>query len=489
MSLFFEDFDQWYEAYEIASPQAQYEILLEIIAEPIPLDYALETDIASILMDMQSLLEVHNLVEQALSFAATLQQQQSELYQREFYYFDNYPIRYALFSREPNQMEAALARYQQDPVNSIDQLLPVLDDLRLYDARNQAVEMSLVVYTPVATASRLLGGSEESFSAVVIADMLGQAYEILQQGNSVDWVQWGKAAAPFSFENTAELRQEVAHILTGQLISRSEFVDLWKKDPDAFSRQLSLRFNVTMADQHQLSFVCSQAIWSAVMSFFYERKLSKKQLSHPDHFFNFDFESLDRYVGHLMVGLFSSRQSMGFALIWGLPHVYDFLKAVAVIEDPVYESAITTVTKFQSLLLENWSGSLWRYSFVHRWGKPAHQTETAFEDEVKRFASTIDDAEPLSTEPIENTGWDERLTAFAENMAEKISKNPEVTLPGSSQRTGLNLPSTPNAAQPSANLPSLKTPKPRKSPLQEAQSLNKKAKGSNPKKPKGKGFG
>jgi hypothetical protein len=98
MALFFEDFDQWYEAYETASPQAQYATLLEIIAKPIPLDYAIETDIVSILMDMKGLLEVHNLVEQALSFTATLQQQQSELYQREFYYFDNFPIRYALFS-------------------------------------------------------------------------------------------------------------------------------------------------------------------------------------------------------------------------------------------------------------------------------------------------------------------------------------------------------------------------------------------------------
>lgn len=465
MSLFFEDFDQWYGVYETASPQAQYEILLDIISKPIPLDYAIETDIASILTDMQGLLEGHNLVEQALSFTAMLQQQQPELYQTEFYYFDNFPLRYALFSREPSQMDEALARYQQDPVNSIGQLLPMLDDLRLYDARSQAVETSRVVYMPVATASQLLGGSEDTFGAVIIADMLGQAYETLQQGNSVDWAQWGKEAAPFSFENTAESRQEVSQTLAGQSISRPELVDLLKENSDAFFRQLSLRFNVTMADQHQLSFVCSQAIWSAVISFLYERKLSKKLISHPDHFFSFDFKSLDRYVGRLMVGLFSFQQSMGFALVWGLPHVYDFLKAEAVIEDPIYESAIAIVTKFKALLLENWSGSLWRYSFVHRWGKPAHQTDTAFEDEIKRFTSTLEDAEPLSTEPIKKPGRDEILTALAENMAEKISENPEFILPP------------------------LTTPKPRRSPLQEAQALNKKAKGANPKKQKGKGFG
>ena len=126
---------------------------------------------------------------------------------------------------------------------------------------------------------------------------------------------------------------------------------LFQEEPEIALRQLSLRFNVKMAAQNQLSFICSQAIWSAVIGFLGERQLSKKQLSHPDRFFDFDLKALDRYIGRLMGNLFSFRQSMGFAVIWGLPHVYDVLRAEAVIEEAVYDSVIAITTDFQAQCL------------------------------------------------------------------------------------------------------------------------------------------
>ncbi|MEM9091435.1 MAG: hypothetical protein AAGC93_22185 [Cyanobacteria bacterium P01_F01_bin.53] len=480
MSLFFEDFDQWYEAYETASPQVQYETVLEIISKPFPFDYAVETDFASILIEVQGLLEGNNLLKQALSFTATFQAQQPELYQKEFYYFDNFPIRYALFNRVLSQCDEALTRYKQEPVKSIDELLPILDDLRFYDAREQSVDLSRVVYQPVATSSKLLGGSEDAFGSVVIADMLGQAYTALQQGDAVDWEAWGKEAAPFSFENTAELQQEVAQILTGERLSPPALVALFQKTPDVALRQLSLRFIVKMSGQNQLSFVCSQAIWSAVMRFLSERKLSKKQLGHPDRFFAFDFKELDRYVGALMGGLLSFRQSMGFAVIWGLPHVYEFLRSEGVIDVSVYDSAIATATEFKALILKNWADPLWRFSFIHRWGKPEYQTDEDFAQEVQRFASTIEDAKPLSTEPTEPPDWDKMLTDVAGTMAKKISANAGVGSPATSMSS--------QPAQPAANLKSPKPSKPKKSPLKEAKSLNKAKGGNKKKKKKRKGF-
>ena len=478
MSLFLEDFDQWCEAYGTASPQVQYEMVLEIIAEPIPLDYAIETDIASILIDIQTLLVGNGLLEQALTFTKTFQTQQPELYQKEFYYFDNFLVRYALFKQEPGQMNEVLARYQQDPVNSIEQLLPMLDDLRFYDARAQAVTLSRAVYTPVATASALIEGSEDDFSAVMIADMLEQAYEKLREGESVDWAEWGQAAAPFSFENTAELRQEVAKTLSGEAVAGAELANLFPAESDAFFRQLSLRFNLRMADRYRVSFVCSQAIWSAAVDFLGDRTLSKAQVKNLNRFFSFEYEELDRYVGRLIGGFLSSAQSKGFATLWGLPYLYEFLRAESLIEDFVYDAAITIVTQLQAVLLENWPGPLWRYSFIHRWGKPDHQTESEFAEEAQRFASTIDNAEPLSTEPIEKPSWDDMLTNLAEDMAEKLSGNSEFALPEQ----------THSSATSTANLKAPKAPKPKKSPLKEAKALSKKAKSANPKKKKGRGF-
>ena len=116
MSLFLEDFDQWYEHFSEASSQEQHQLLLEAISKPIPLVFAKKEDIVSWLIDVQCDLEGNNLIEQALAFTEIFQQQQPELYQQEFYYFDNFLIRVALFNRELELIAPELARYQQNPV-------------------------------------------------------------------------------------------------------------------------------------------------------------------------------------------------------------------------------------------------------------------------------------------------------------------------------------------------------------------------------------
>ena len=481
MSLFLEDFDQWCEDYKAASPQEQYPILLELISTPIPLDYVEQTDIISLLLDLQDRLVRHNLIDQTLSFTATLQQQQPELYQQKFYFFDNFLIRHALIHQQLDQIDDALARYKQEPIKSIDLLLPILDDLRFYDVSTQAVDLSRAVYNKVANSSKLMGGSEDAFGSVVIADLLGQSYKQLQQDKSVDWEAFGEEAAPFSFEDTAALRREVAQNLSGQVLLGPELAALFEEDPSAVLRQLSLRFYIKMADENQLSFVCSQSIWSAICHYLGDRDLSQHQLSHPDHFFELDSTDLDRYVGGLIGGFLSFRESMGFAVLWGIPHVYDFLWSEGIIGEPVYESAMAIVANLKALLLENWSGPLWRYSFVHRWGQPANQPENEFIEEAERFVATIDDSKPLSDELIEAPDSNAMLDTIAQTLAKNMENILGEADLGALNRLKGNATDTPTRKPP-------KQPKPRKSALKEARSLDKKGKGAKKKSRKGKGF-
>lgn len=160
--------------------------------------------------------------------------------------------------------------------------------------------------------------------------------------------------------------------------------------------------------------------------------------------------------------------------------MYDFLKAEGVIGVSVYDSAIAIASDFKALMLKNWADPLWRFSFIHCWGKPNYQTDEDFAKEVQRFANTIEDAKPLSTEPTELPDWDKMLTDVAETMAKKISANAGVGSPATSVSS--------QPAQPEANCKSPKTSKPKKSPLKEAKALNKAKSGNKKKKKKRKGF-
>lgn len=99
MSEFLTNFDQWYDAYAAAAPSQQYALLQTAIAHPIPVEYAEESDFGMILVEMWDMLVSHNLVNESFALIDTLQQQQPELYQREFQYFANFLIRYHLFQQ------------------------------------------------------------------------------------------------------------------------------------------------------------------------------------------------------------------------------------------------------------------------------------------------------------------------------------------------------------------------------------------------------
>lgn len=416
---------------------------------------------------MQDQLVGQNLIDEALSFTARIEQQQPELYRKEFYYFDTFQVSYALFRGAPDQAKPALERFKQDPVASIDFLLPLLADLRYYDARALAVDLSRAVYTPVATSSKLFGGSEAELGTVIVLDLFEQAYDQLRAGSTVDWETVRKQAAAFGFDNARQ--GEVVNGLTRQEAD-SDLAKAFKQDHHAALRQLSWRFITSMAEQRRLSFICAQAIWETVLEFIDGRELPKRQRQQPDSYFAIAPDELDRNAAQRLGGLLSLCQSSAFALVWGMPHVYDFLLAENVISERIYQRAMAAVADIKALLLEHWSTSLWRYSFVHRWGKPQTLTEAEFAAEAAQFAAAIEQSTPLSDDSQESVSFQGGLQQMTEQLLGNFEESVQAES-GQEQDQAMPAP----AATPPA-VAARKPPKPRKSPLQEAKALNKKAK-------------
>ena len=211
-----------------------------------------------------------------------------------------------------------------------------------------------------------------------------------------------------------------------------------------------------------------------------ERFKSKKQIKTPEQFFSLNQKNLDRYVAQLLSAFFSDRKSEGFATLWGIPHVYEFLLTEGLIDEVLYDGAIATVSAVKKMLLKQWSGPLWRYCFVHHWGKPAYQSEEDFKAEAQRFVDSAKDSEPLSEEPSEPFSLEKAVDGLSKAVAANMAKsNPKINAgPSSSPKS--------QKSNPSHNPKPAKASKPRKSGLSEIKALNKKSK--NKKKKKKKGF-
>lgn len=217
------------------------------------------------------------------------------------------------------------------------------------------------------TSNKVIAGAEIELGTVVITDLFGQAYQQLKQGDVVDWEALGIEAAEYGFENTSQMRAEVEHNLTVSIQADSAFAQQFSRDRSSCLRQLMLGFCRYMDEQQQMSFVCSQAIWETILEFLEARELPKKQLTQPVSYFGIDRAALDRFVAQKIGGLLSLQQSKGFAILWGIPYLYEFLHECKVIEEYIFQKAIAATNVLKPQLIQGFQTRLWQYNFVHRW--------------------------------------------------------------------------------------------------------------------------
>lgn len=184
--------------------------------------------------------------------------------------------------------------------------------------------------------------------------------------------------------------------------------------------------------------------------------MPKKLLSHPDSYFEIREDRLDPHVARKIGGFLTNQQAKGFAILWAIPYIYEFLLAKQVISAAVFEGAIAASHSLKIQLMQGFQKHLWQYDFVHRWQRPNSISEEEFAAEAEQFARSIEQSEPLSDQPVERPSFESMVSDLAENMAQRITAKPT------------------QDAFPERHREKPKPPKPRRSPLEEANKLQNK---------------
>jgi hypothetical protein len=398
MTLSVTDPEQWYTAYEAASVKQQYDILLDALSQPLTPDLIEELDLAMLLAMMRDELVHKNQLEKAVTLLHTLHQQQPEFHQEEYSFLDSLLIEYFLYKEDLEQAREGLGQFLLNPGEDVDQTLMVLDYLKLYDVRDLTIELCQAAYEPVKDSPMVIRGAEMEFSNVLLYERMQCACEQLQQNETVDWDAFLEELVQYGFPKKPKWITEIQQNLTADVENNPIFLAQFKRDRAAALRTLSVCFYQHMAEQKQMSFICSSTIWKAVISFLDDRQIPRKKLSQPDLYFAFEQDGLDRALTQMIGGLLSMAQAIGFGLLWGMPYVYDFLLAKQMISDRVHQQAMSSIHALKSMILEDYP-KLWRFDFVHRWQPPDSVSAEEFEAEASRFASSLEPVEPLSEEP------------------------------------------------------------------------------------------
>jgi hypothetical protein len=463
MSLFSTDFDAWYDEYQALSPRQQHDHLKQVLSQPIDTAYALEVDLGMTVIELQCMLLDHNRSADAIEIIRLLQQHQADFYLEEFQYFDGFLVQYYLFCNDIPQVTESLKRFQAQPTQRIEYLLEALEDLQFYGAIEPLVNLCRSAYQPVASSSEFFANPEMEFSRIILIDILEKVYDRLKLGEAFDWSKLGPQIEPYGYDYTNAMQAELEQYLTCGIESDPALFAKFKSERKITLRCLLLVFCRYMYDQHQMSFVTAQIIWTLIIDFLEQRQLSAKQSATPDAYFTIQNDQLDRHLGRKLSGLLFTRESHCFAILWGIPVFYEFLLSAKIINANTHDQAIAVANALKPDLIKTFSNSLWRYSFVHHWLPTTDASKAA----SAQFAATFEQMQPLSEEAIEQNLFDPGV----EEMPKSLN------------------PTSGKSVQPNLTLPTWTPPKPKKSALQEAAELQAKPKTKSSAKSQRKGFG
>ena len=390
--------EQWCEIYDDAAVAKKYSLLMEALSQPLSPELIEECDLGMLLLEFKDELDDNNLISDALALIEKVQQQQPQLYNQEFPYLDTFRISYYLFSNQLELVRTSLTQFKVNPIDGIEQITSVINLLSYYGVKDILLDFCSSIYHQVKNT-----GLEDELVKYIIQDLVERTYYQLQNGKTIDWELINTEITQYSAKNqqlVAKLRQD----LTTQLVINEQFFTNFKneRERDNALCLLSIAFSGYMATQKQVNFITSQAIWETVFEFLANRKLPKKQLSHPDSYFEISEQQLDEYAGRLIGGLFSDQQALSVTLVWGIPYVYDFLSSKKVITEALYQQVIAVTVTIKTHLIKFFNEHLWKYNFVHHWMHPDSVSDVDFTAEAAIFTTSIEKVTPLSLKVDKN---------------------------------------------------------------------------------------
>ena len=292
------------------------------------------------------------------------------------------------------------------------------DLLIFYDQPEIAVDLCKSAYNAVKKSSKIIGDAEDDLGWIIANHLMDQAYQQQQRGEAIDWKKIKSELKKYDYADNQEWLEDVqSTFATG--FDLEQFLGQYKQKKlhSKSFYTLSTAFYIYMKEEKQMSFVCSQGIWESIFYFLGDRELNFKQASNPNTFFAFDKKSLDKYLAQKIYGFLSLRHAQGFATLWGIPYLYDFLLSKGVIREQVYRKIIKITNQLKTEVLksyqDNWE--LWRYDFVNRWQPDANSASSELASQGQLFTSSFEKSEPLSDTPGEG-----KLDSFMNAVAEKL---------------------------------------------------------------------
>jgi len=378
---------EWIEEYNSLSFQERLDFVKSLLAQPVPEDVREIMDIPELIFHVCEHFSNEKKHDDLLDLLEVLGEKNPTILGKDRFYADLYAVDIYLFKNEKESVKTWMASMIEDPAYSIDSLIPMINKLVYYGYDDLAEEISKQIFDLVVN-SGLMPGAEEDFAYIIFTRKLQRLYEKHQNGIKIDVDEFTSEVNKYGFTDKEGLNQFVEILLKpGEDLKKLELAD-YKHSKSFFSNMLLTSF-LKYAVNKNINFATGYDLWlGAWENFYHDDILERKDSSRMGNFFRLNEDKLEEYIGSRF-GFLSNKKVYAFAVLWGLPYIYDFLRQNELIDKVDYDNALKYINYLEAELSEGIDDELWKYNFVHNWDKPEAVELKHFNEEKELFEKSF----------------------------------------------------------------------------------------------------
>lgn len=379
------DIKKWKNAYKkLNNDEKKYSYLLETLSSELSIQFLDDFDLIHYLISSFTYLEDAKEYEKMIELYDIAYRWKMD--NEEWYYCDAYLMDYYLYNNNLTGFNNHLDSFISNPAQSLDIFIPLFDKLLYYGHTDLALDISFRLFDKVKAAPRLISGSEYQFGIIIYMQKFQDIYTDLKNNIPIGKKAIVRYLNKYDF-NTKEYIDLTVDVLSPDYKELPGY-DVYEKDISDLVHTLMLLFCRYMLDTKNVNFATSYEIWDIVReSFQWYIPDTKAEL-----IFDKVFElNTERYEGEISgrLGFLSNKTTSGFGAAWGSIYVYDFLYKNEYISKKTYDHAIGGIYDLQHELIEEYTNNLWKYEFVHTWGKPDSMSDEEYTFEKDLFRTSI----------------------------------------------------------------------------------------------------
>ncbi|QQK79634.1 hypothetical protein HUG20_06905 [Salicibibacter cibi] len=371
--------DEWYGNFMQISSDEKYEMIMEVLEQNVPDDELIEDDFGLITVEFKSDLIHDNQYEKAIHMIEKTKESTDKFYQNEFPYLSNFAVEYYLYTKDFDKLHVHLHPFIANPGHVYEMFLPLYEKIRFYQMDELMLKLAEELNEPIQDSDELIPGAESDLIDTIFFNACQEFYQTL------DTQQLENTLRKYDYNTNFEPEQQfLKKIATAgdeePIFTRNDWATVVQNNSKDKARSLFWAFAVYMFKKGNFHFSISASIW-----FPYFNMLARKEsLSN----FRLQYQDLDELIGKFF-GFMSNTEEQGFALLWGIPYIYDFLRDQQLVTEEISDKALEHVATVKNDLFKVYKDDIWRFDFVHTWVKPSSVNDESFTEEKNHFHQTF----------------------------------------------------------------------------------------------------